>query len=340
MTETAEQVEVEPIDDGAAGPAEKPKDEFVTKLSKIYQKLKYSKKLKVGMKEVEQDLLDLLGVRLFTIWQSVDNGKEILATFKGGDPDDDDSIEIRVPFSTTSLAGYVALRQRTLDVKNVKDSQELTDIHPRLQFDSKFSDAKGWAVKSQIVVPIKDEILLGVMQLINFEGDREFSKQDLKHAMMVSQMLAKQFRSSLQSTQGPYDYLVQKGKITAAELDDIKNKSSLYGGSVSRTLMEEYNIEADLIGKSLEYYYRVPYMKYDSNHELPEDLLENIGKSYLRSNLWLPVAGNKDEAVILIDDPSDYQRIMEIQGVVNARNYVFRVGLPEHIIQFLKGGAG
>ncbi|MEX2130798.1 MAG: ATPase, T2SS/T4P/T4SS family, partial [Pseudohongiellaceae bacterium] len=208
--------------------------------------------------------------------------------------------------------------------------------HPRLQFDKRFSEAKGWKVKSQIVVPIKDEILLGVLQLINFEGDREFTKADLKHALMVCQMLAKQFRSSLQSTQGPYDYLVQKGKISAQELADIQNKTALYGGTVSRILMDEFNIEADTIGKSLEYYYRVPYMKFDPAHELPIDLLENIGVSYLRSNLWLPVAGSKQEAVILIDDPSDYQRIMEIQGVVNARNYVFRVGLPEHILQFLK----
>lgn len=340
MTDTADtEVEVETPTELASSKSE-PRDEFVTRLSRIYQRLKYSKKLKVAMKEVEQDLLDLLGVRLFTIYQSVDNGKEILASIKGGDPDDDDSIEIRVPFSTTSLAGYVALSQRVLVIRNVKDEKELTDIHPRLQFDSKFSDAKGWKVKSQIVVPIKDEILLGVMQLINFEGDREFNKADLKHALMVSQMLAKQFRSSLQSTQGPYDYLVQKGKISSAELDELKNKTSLYGGSVTRTLMEEFNIEADMIGKSLEYYYRVPYMKYDANHELPHDLLENIGISYLRSNLWLPVAGNKDEAVILIDDPSDYQRIMEIQGVVNARNYVFRVGLQEHILQFLKGEGG
>jgi type II secretory ATPase GspE/PulE/Tfp pilus assembly ATPase PilB-like protein len=343
MAETATtEVEVEelPPSEVEKGAAKAEKDPFVGKLSKIYQKLKYSKKLKVAMKEVEQDLLDLLGVRLFTIFQSVDNGKEILATFKGGDPDDDDSVQIRVPFSTTSLAGYVALSQRALVIKNVKNSEELTDIHPRLQFDSKFSDAKGWAVKSQIVVPIKDEILLGVMQLINFEGDRDFTKEDLKHALMVSQMLAKQFRSSLQSTQGPYDYLVQKGKISSVELEDVSNKASLYGGSISRVLMEEYDIEADMIGKSLEYYYRVPYMKYDANHELPTDLLENIGISYLRSNLWLPVAGNKEEAVILIDDPSDYQRIMEIQGVVNARNYAFRVGLPEHIIQFLRSGDG
>ena len=108
-TATTDEVEIEPPDDA---PAEKQQDEFVAKLSKIYQRLKYSKKLKVAMKEVEKDLLDLLdllGVRLFTIYQSVDNGKEILSSIRGGDPDDDENFEIRVPFSTTSLSGYVAL---------------------------------------------------------------------------------------------------------------------------------------------------------------------------------------------------------------------------------------
>ena len=272
-TEVTEvEVEIE-IEEPEASAKSGKQDAFVTQLSKIYQRLKYSKKLKIAMKQVEQELLDLLRVRLFTIYQSVDNGKEILASIKGGDPDDD-SIEIRVTFSPTSLAGYVALSQRALVVKNVLNEEELIDIHPRLKFDKRFSEAKGWKVKSMIVLPIKGEILLGVLQLINFEGDREFTKIDLKHAMMVCQMLAKQFRAALQSTQGPFDYLVQKEKITAAELEDLQNKTSLYGGSVTRTLMEEFNIEDDTIGKSLEYYYRVPYMKYDSEHELPMDLLE------------------------------------------------------------------
>lgn len=43
-------------------------DPFVTNLSKIYQRLKFSKKLKIAMKDVEKDLLNLLGVRLFTIY--------------------------------------------------------------------------------------------------------------------------------------------------------------------------------------------------------------------------------------------------------------------------------
>jgi len=315
-----------------------PQDEFVTKLAKVYQRLKYNKKLRVAMKDVEQDLLDLLGVRLFTIYQCVDNSKEILATIRGGDTHDDESEELRVLFDPSSLAGYVASSQRALLIKDVNNSKELREIHPKLKFDKKFSEAKGWKVKSQIIVPIKDEILLGVLQLVNFAGDREFTRTDLKHAMMVSQVLAKQFRSSFQSTQGPFDYLVQKGKISAGQLRDIQKKTSLYGGTVTRALMEDFKIDADFIGKSLENYYHVPYMKFDPELELPLDLLENIGFSYLKSNLWLPVAGDKKEAVILIDDPSDYKRIMEIQGVVNARNYVFRVGLPEHILQFLRHG--
>ncbi len=101
--------------------------------------------------------------------------------------------------------------------------------------------------------------------------------------------------------------------------------------------MEDYKIEADDIGKSLELYYRVPYMKFEPDLTLPTDLMENIGTSYLRNNLWLPISGSKEEVVILLSNPSDYQKIMEIQGILNARNYVFRVGLPEHILQYLGG---
>lgn len=152
-------------------------------------------------------------------------------------------------------------------------------------------------------------------------------------------MLARQFRAEFQSTQGPYDFLVQQGRITSRDLDEVQKNASLYGSTVSKALMDDFKIDPDEIGKSLEYYYRVPYMKYDAKIVLPADMMENLGASYLRNNLWVPISGSKEEVVILISDPSNYQRIMEIQGILNARNYVFRVGLPEHILQYL-GGTG
>lgn len=320
------------------GAAKSVAEDFVRKLSQIYKKLKFAKNLKKAMKEVEGEMLGMLGCKLFTIYQSVDNGKEIVASFKGGiGSDEDTGFVIRVPFSPTSLAGYVALSQRPILVENVYNSEELTNIHPRLQWDKKFSEGKGLFFKSMMVIPIKDEVLLGVIQIINLRDDPVFSKDDLKHATMVAQMLARQFRSEFQSTQGPYDYLVQQGKLTSKDLDVIVKNAELYGTSISKTLMEDHKIEADEIGKSLEFYYRVPYMKFDAKISLPVDLMENLGNQYLRNNLWVPIAGSKDEVVILISDPSNYQRIMEIQGILNARNYVFRVGLPEHILQYLGG---
>jgi len=311
---------------------------FINDLAKISQRFKYTKKLHVAMRETEQELIALLDIKLLTIYQCVTHSSELSTIIKAGDPEGQDE-EIRVPISRSAFAGYVATSGRPLLIKDVNNTDELAQIHPRLQFNSSFSLERGWNVKSQIVVPITDDVLLGVLQLVRFEGDPEFTRAELKHAVMVAQLLGKRFRSALQATQGPFDYLVQKGEITAPDLDAVLKKTSAYGGSATRILMEDYKIDPAIIGKSLECYYRVPYMGYDPDIELPMDLLQNISMSYLRSNLWLPVAGDKQEAIILIDDPSDYRRIMEIQGVVDARNFVFRVGLPEHIQQYLNNGS-
>src|SRR5688572_19322078 len=176
------------------------------------------------MKEIEADMLSLLNCKLFTIYQSIDNGKEIEATYKGGIGSNDNDIVIRVPFSATSLAGYAALTQQPILVEDVYNSQALTNIHPRLKWDKKFSESKGLFFKSMLVVPIKDEILLGVMQIINLKTDPDFDQQDLENAMLVAQMLGKQFRAEFQSTQGPFDYLVQQNRITSKDLADLQKK--------------------------------------------------------------------------------------------------------------------
>ena len=68
------------------------------------------------MKEVEQELLDLLGVRLFTIYQSVDNGKEILASIRRVCDDDLCDSWPSAPRHWLILA----LSQKPLVIRNVK----------------------------------------------------------------------------------------------------------------------------------------------------------------------------------------------------------------------------
>ena len=61
------------------------------------------------MRKVESSWLDLPGVRLVTISRCVQDGKKVLASFKGGNTDDSIATGFPVPFNPTSLAGYVAL---------------------------------------------------------------------------------------------------------------------------------------------------------------------------------------------------------------------------------------
>ena len=306
---------------------------------RLQQERKRRKSLQQAMKVVEKDLLDLLGAHIMSIFQSIDNGKEIMAVFSSGE--DASSIEkqaIKVPLSTTSLSGYVALSHRSLCIKDVYDKNELQEIHKDLKFDARFSEAKNMRFKSMVVVPIKSEILLGVVQLINLDTDSEFSRSDIKRATMLAQMLAKLFREDFQSTLGPYDYLVQQGKISSQDLDKVQTECGGSGKRIIKKLLDDYKVPENDVGKSLELYYRVPYMKFDASVEPVQELIENISPAYLVNNLWLPVAGNKEEAVILIDDPSDYNRIMEIQQLLSVKKIELRVGLPDHILHYINRG--
>ena len=327
------------IEKKLAEASEKSRD-FSRSMGLINEKLlkaqKGLKNLKSAMKEVEPELLSLLDTDILTIYQSIDNGKEISAVFKGGISSDAvQEQNIKVPLSTTSLAGYVALSHRSIHISNIYDSKELKEVHPDLKWDSKFSESRNLKFHSMVVVPIKNEILLGVVQLINLEGGREFTRQDVKKATMLAQMLAKIFRDDFQSTLGPFDFLVQKGKITSFDLEKVQKTCQGQHNKIIQSLVNDHKIQEDDIGKSLELYYRVPYLKYNSKTIPPTELFGNINTTYLTNNLWLPIQGNRDEAVILIDDPSDYNRINEIQKLLNVKKIELRVGLPEHILNYI-----
>lgn len=166
-------------------------------------------------------------------------------------------------------------------------------------------------------------------------GAREFTKQDLLKVKVIAQILAKFFKATQDRVHGPYDYLVQLGKLNSDQLDEIKKTAFQNNHRISKILVDDYDIEPDDIGLSLEMFYQVPYMKYDSAIKPAAFFMKKIETKYLKKNLWVPIAGDDDEAVVLIDDPSDRQRIFEIDKILNARNYVIKVGLAEDILRYL-----
>lgn len=333
-------MEIMNIQDKLAEASARSRD-FANQLTRIQELLRAAKKAKkslnAALKEVERNLLELVNADMITVYQSIDNGKEITAVYKGGiGADTVEQLKIKVPLSTTSLAGYVALSHRSIVVRDVYDENELREVHPHLRFDARFSEARNLRLRSFVVVPIKNEILVGVIQMINVEGGREFTRSDIKRATSLAQILLQIFRDDFQATLGPYDYLVQQGRITAFDLDKLKRECNDAGATIVRKLMETHRIAEDDIGKSLELYYRVPYLKFNPALQPPLVLLDNINFNYLCNSMWLPVSGDREEAVILIDDPSDFNRIMQIQSLLKVKKVELKVGLPEHILQYIR----
>lgn len=306
--------------------------EFQIRLNTLIQRIQEAEGFGHVMPEIEQDLLSLLNGERITVYQRSRTNPELISKYKSGD----EVKEIRVALSTSSIAGYVGLSQKPLRINDVYSVEELAAIHSNLRFDKSYDLKSGFRSQAMLVVPIKSkDVLFGVMQVLNRRGGGPFSDSELRNAIKIGLLLGNQFRYELGGTRDPYEYLVQTGKITQQQIDEYKGRAPKEGITVSYLLLTEANLSAADIGASLERYYQVPYMGYNPDIEIPKNLLKGINEAYLKKERWVPIQGDLDEVVVLIDDPTDDRRIMEIQRVLRARSYIFKVALPEDIKQFL-----
>jgi len=306
--------------------------QFQTKLNQVMQKIHEADSFSNIMPEIEATLLELMNAERITIYRRSRHSQEIISEYKSGD----ENKEIRVALTASSIAGYVALSQKPIRISDVYDSDELKSIHPELSFDTSFDQNSGFRSRSMMVIPIKhNNVLLGVMQVLNQRSGKCFGDADMAKAMKFSMLLGQKFRYELGGTQGAFDYLVQTGRLSQKQLDDYVLRAEKEGSSVIDLLLNEENISGIEVGTSLERFYQIPYMAYDPNIEIPLDMLKGVNEAYLRKQLWVPVMGDNNEIVVLLDNPTDSNRIMDIQNILKADSYQFRVGLPDDILRFL-----
>jgi type II secretory ATPase GspE/PulE/Tfp pilus assembly ATPase PilB-like protein len=306
-------------------------------LQKIEFQLGKASTFSEALPEMEEGLLQFLEAQRLTIYQNGRDGQEIIARYKTGQ----ELHEIRLPLGTNSIAGYAAHSGRSLNIHDVGQAELLTQIHKNLKFDSSFDRRSGFSTRSMLVVPIKYSApLLGVLQVINKVGADHFSELDLQLAHLVADLLAKKFHEEFEESDGPYDLLINKQLLNRDKLDELQKRAKKEAVSVTSLLVGELKIAPEWVAAALESYYQVPFQRFDPEIVPPKRLLRKLNMSYLRRQLWVPLAGEIDEEiVILIDNPSDVARQIEIQRALPAKKYIFRVGFSEDILQYLGGGS-
>ncbi|MCB0353807.1 MAG: GspE/PulE family protein [Bdellovibrionales bacterium] len=302
-------------------------------LNSIIHAIHESDSFRDVMEIIEPPLLKLLAAERVTVYSKGRSDREIVSTYRSGE----ELKEIRVPLSPKSLAGYVALSKKELLVKDVYNETELIEIHDELRFNKSFDEKSGFRTQSVLAVPIVFKgTFLGVLQALNSSRLAGFTDRDVETANRLATFIAQKLRYDFKGTSGPFEHLVQSNRIRAEELDQLKSRAEQEGTSVQHLLMSEAGVSKNELGESLSRFYQVPFASFEPHHVIPPALMEGINLAYLRQSVWVPIEGNRDDAVVvLIDDPSDAQRVMEIQRSFRAKSYEFRVALKEDILRYL-----
>lgn len=285
--------------------------------------------------ELQQPILQLFDSGLITIYAVDEIRNEIYSKVKSGEQIN----KIRVSISAKSISGCVALTKTPVNISDVYNSDELKGYHPDLAFDSSWDKKTGLRTKSMLVYPLlQGENLMGVMQLVNKKRGDRFTDCDERNAKVISQTLALAFFNQQKITRQKrtkFGFLVESGIISQDELNGAIGKARKNRIDIETVLLSDLKLHRKDLGKSLELYYSIPYQGFNDSIVLPQSNFSGLNKNYLAKNHWVPLQNDEVNTVILTDDPTDKDRIQNIQMIFPKKKLELKVGLKIDIREYL-----
>ncbi|MBC8284296.1 MAG: GspE/PulE family protein [Nitrospinae bacterium] len=285
--------------------------------------------------KLQQPILQLFDSGLITIYAVDEIRNEIYSKIKSGEQIN----KIRVPISSKSISGCVALTKKPVNISDVYNTEELKSYHPDLHFDSSWDKKTGLRTKSMLVYPLlQGENLMGVMQLVNKKRGDRFTDCDERNAKVIAQTLSLAFYNQqkiARQKRTKFGFLVESGIISQDELNESISKARKNRIDVEVVLLSDLKLQRKELGKSLELYYSIPYQGFNDSIVLPQSNFSGLNKNYLAKNNWVPLQNDEVNAVILTDDPTDKDRIQNIQMIFPKKKLDIKVGLKVDIREFL-----
>ena len=287
----------------------------------------------VGLKD---QIISLYGAEYVTIYLVDNKKKEIYSRVM----DEKDSLkEIRLPISSKSVAGHVALSRKYINIKNVYDREELIGIDPDLRFDSSWDKKSGIMTRQILAVPILfKNTLNGVIQLMNKRNGKAFSAFDQKLLSDISEVLGIAFHNQARFKKVPsrYDHLIRDGLMSEKEFTQARDLARKQGKRVEHVLLTTFGITKSSLREALSQYYKIPAEDILDTQYDPDKLIKEKNLNYFLKSYWLPLEKVKDTITVAIDNPSDFGKIQEIKQMYNVSIVKLRLSLKTDIEQYIK----
>ncbi|HYX64002.1 MAG TPA: GspE/PulE family protein [Burkholderiales bacterium] len=300
---------------------------FQKQLQAVTNKIHATNNIDEIMLEVSADVCSLFNADRLTIYSVSEDKQAIVSKVKTGLNSFKD---LKLPIAEHSIAGYVALAKKPINIKDCYDDAELRAIHPQLRFLQEVDKRTGYRTKQQLVAPIMEQgsgELIGVIQIINNKAGAPFGMLAEEGVGELAQTLAIAFKQRQKPAAGKtkYDYLIADAVLSSGEFDLAARQARKKALDIEQVLTEEFQVKLPAIGAALSKFFGVPYEPFRSDRVKPADLLKNLKREYVDANLWVPIDDTKEGLVVMCLDPERIRSSRIASNVFPKARIVYRV---------------
>ncbi|MYM96826.1 GspE/PulE family protein [Duganella vulcania] len=319
---------------------------FFQKLQTVTTKIHATSNLDEIMLDLGMEFCDLFNCDRFTLY-AMDHEKDyIVSKVKTGLTSFRD---LKLAVTPASIAGYVALTRKTVNIADVYDQAELARYSPELRFQQGVDQRTGYRTRQMLVAPliaVQSRELLGVVQFINNRDRAPFSAIAEAGVKELCETLSVAFSQRMkppQMVRTKYDGLVTDAVLSAPELELATRAARKKDVDVEEVLIDEFQVKPAAIGASLQRHFGVPYEHFRADRIKPVELLRNLKRQYIEESGWMPLEDNKDGMLVVALDPERVANTHIVNQIFPKAKPVFRVTSNREFRQMIEhffGAAG
>jgi type II secretory ATPase GspE/PulE/Tfp pilus assembly ATPase PilB-like protein len=302
---------------------------FQQKLQAVTNKIHSTSNIDEIMVELSQELCDLFEADRLTIYVTSEDKASIVSKVKTGLASFKD---IKLPINEQSIAGYVALHKRVVNIRDVYDDAELKSYGPQINFLKAVDVKTGYRTKQMLVAPIleaRNRDLVGVIQIINSRTARPFLPIMEEGVLQLAETLAIALQQRQKPTVMPlrskYEALVANAVLSSDELELAQRSARRKNLDLEVVLVDEFQVKVPDLGSALAVYFNVPYEPFKTDRVRPGDLLRNMSQEFCETNQWLPLGEDQAGLVIMTLDPEQTRASRMVQNVYPKSKIIYTV---------------
>lgn len=215
--------------------------------------------------------------------------------------------QLKLPIAAQSVAGYVALSRRLLNLKDVYDEAELRTHAQDLRFQPGVDRRTGYRSREMLAAPIiHDGEVLGVVQLINNLAGGAFGRTTIEGVRALCEALASAFQqrqAAAPRERARFAKSVQAGLLGRADIEAAMRAAQASGRDIEDVLLGDCGMKPAAIGRALGDYFSVPYLAFHPQRQRPDGLLERIDRAAAGRAQWLPLGASRHSVFVVCVDP-------------------------------------